>query len=180
MAGNISTSSIALQKHKNGFRLFMGMLLLLVGTAIAVNAQSGPAADTSAGCTLENHVYTCNKASFEKVLNAAQTASIDVSPRDRVARAQLGNLVTSLGKALQPGNASANLIFSLAPVDPNGGVTIGPAEREIGSLLVYAAGPDGMKGVLLWAETFKGHLDTPWPAVVHALISQFSARFATH
>jgi hypothetical protein len=145
------------------------LLLVLAASPIAAKAQTP-------GCTLAKGVYTCDRASFQRTLKEAKTVAIEVRPRDRMARAQMKELVETLGKTVQPAEAPADLVFALTPDDFDG-IVIGPADRELGSLRVYAPGVDGQHGALLWGETFRGQPDMPWPSVVHMLIVQFQGRF---
>jgi hypothetical protein len=150
---------------------FLRFLLLFVLAASSIVARA-----QTPGCTLAKGVYTCNKASFQRALKESKTVAVEVRPRDRMARAQMTDLVEALGKTVQPAEAPADLIFALTPNDIDS-ILIGPADRELGSLRVYAPGVDGQHGALLWGETFRGQADMPWPSVVHMLIVQFQKRF---
>ena len=57
-----------------------------------------------------------------------------------------------------------------------GAITIGPADRPLASLLVYARSGQEGRGTLVWSETFTGQPDRPWPMVVRATIDQFQNR----
>ncbi len=69
----------------------------------------------------------------------------------------------------------ADLTFLLIPIDPTG-VDFGPAGRDLATLRIYAPGHNGTHGTLLWAETYRGQPDRPWPAIAHATIEQFQSR----
>jgi hypothetical protein len=150
--------------------LTLGALLL---AGAAGNAQTG-----APGCTLAKGAYTCNGGLFRTTLNAAKTASIDVSPRDRMAQSQLKDLILHLGKSVEPANAPADLVFVVVPTDNDGVQNAGDA--DLGSLLIYAGGTDGSRGGLLWGDTYRGQIDMPWPAVIHALIVKFQSQFTGH
>ena len=153
---------------------FLPGLLLLAALLPGANAQ---ATDPSPGCTLSKQGYVCDKASFHRMLRHSQTIAIDASPRDRIARKQLTELIVALGKT--PAEGPADLTFALTPPDP-AGVNIGPSDQDLATLRVYGPSNDGKPGNLLWAETFKGQPDLRWPTVVHALIQQFQTEFAKH
>jgi hypothetical protein len=151
--------------------LVSGIFLLFGGPAIDAQAATGP------GCTQNGCVYTCSRFAFQTALREAQSVSIETQPRDRTARSQLREFLKSLGKTVQPAEQPTDLTFVLIPPDFDG-VIIGPADRELGNLRIYGPTVDGQRGSLIWAETFRGQPDMPWPSVVHALISQFQSEFA--
>jgi hypothetical protein len=93
-----------------------------------------------------------------------------------VARAQLTTLIVKkLGKTVAPEGGPTDLIFLMIPTAQDGVVNM--SAGDLGTLRIYSATPDGAKAQLLWAETYTGDLDLPWPAVVNRLIGQFQARF---
>jgi hypothetical protein len=174
--------------HMGGIRLTLGMLLLLplhnVLIAQATTSSeppsgapaiAGPTIDR-AGCVLNGHIYICNFGAFHHVFHHAMTIAVEASPRDHAAQTQLGELAGALNRTVAPVN-DADLIFSILPID-NGGVIIGPADVDLATLRIYARGAEGAHGELLWAETYRGQADHPWPATVHALIRQFQDRMA--
>jgi len=134
--------------------------------------------DAAAGCTLKNHVYTCDGAAFQKALAGAQTVSIETHNTDGVARSQLQELIAKkLAKTVATEGGHADLNFLLIPIAEQGVVNTSPGDVDLGTLRVYTAAADGSRGQLVWAETFSGQSDLPWPSVVHGLIQQFQSRF---
>jgi hypothetical protein len=158
--------------------------LRVVAAGVAIGAFAGPAraqneslGQDAGGCTLKDHVYTCDGARFHQALLSAQTVAIDVHNSDGVARAQLTDLVTKkLNKTLAPAGTQADLVFLMVPIDPSG-VMNGAVDSDLGTLRIYSSTTDGRPGHLLWAETYSGMPDLPWPAVVHSLIRQFQTHF---
>ena len=140
-------------------------------------AQSASSEGEVGSCTLKNHVYTCDGAAFQKALDNAKTVTIDTQNVDAVARAQLRDLLTKkLTKIVAPSGSPADLIFLVIPTGPDG-INISPGEVGLSTLRVYSATPDGARGHLVWAETYAGQQDLPWPAVVRSLILQFKSHF---
>jgi hypothetical protein len=133
----------------------------------------GPTTDR-AGCVLDGHTYICSFGGFHHAFHRSKTIAIEASPRDRGALAQLNDLVVALDRTVAPAG-QGDLIFAVLPVD-HGGVMIGPGDVDMATLRIYRQGPDGTHGEMLWAETFRGPGDRPWPATVHALLMQFKAR----
>lgn len=132
----------------------------------------------SASCTLHNELYTCDKASFERVLATARTAAIETGPTDALAQNKLKSLVAALGKTLVPAGEHADITLLLVPVDPSG-VSYTSNSDQLATLRVFAAQPDqSSRGSLVWAENLTGSADTPWPAAVSQLTSQFRHDFA--
>lgn len=151
--------------------LLLGWVVgLAVGTAAAQTRGE-------AGCTLEKQVYTCNWQSFESRLDAAHTVAIETERMDHFAAAQLRKLAAEMGKSVVKKGEPADLTFLLIPVEPTG-IHLGPSGEPLATLRIYAPGRGTSRGTLLWAETYKGDPDRPWPAVVDALIGQFRARLA--
>jgi len=129
-----------------------------------------------AGCVLDNHAYVCSFGGFHHVFHRSKTIAIEASPRDQAALRQLDELVVALNRTVAPAG-QGDLVFAVLPID-HGGVIIGPGDVEMATLRVYEQGTDGAHGELLWAETYRGQADRPWPATVHALIRQFQERMA--
>ncbi len=155
-------------------------LFLILATAIWLSLPSSKlsAQEDLGSCTLRDHVYTCDGAAFQKALANATTVSVQAHNADGVARAQLRELVTSkLGKAVAPNGSSADLVFLLIPVGDAGEINYNSSRADLGTLRIYTAASDGSPAHLLWAETFSGPPDMPWPAVVRGLIQQFESRF---
>ncbi len=121
-------------------------------------------------CTAQGNSYNCDRHGFEEVLGAAKTISIQVPRRDPTSFKQLQQLVTSLGKTVQP--VPADLLFVLTNPEPDG-IYYGPADRKLAILSVYynASSPD--PGQLIWVESYFGQPNTPWPTAAHAVIEQF-------
>jgi hypothetical protein len=129
-------------------------------------------------CTLKDHVYTCNSAAFQRALLSAKTATVETQNVDGAARQQLtGLVVKKLGKTLAPEGGPTDLIFLIVPTEQGGTVDTRPGATDLGTLRVYSASADGTREHLLWAETYSGEPDMPWPAVVHSLIAQFEGQF---
>jgi hypothetical protein len=136
-------------------------------------------AQETAGCTLEKQVYTCNWQAFVQRLDKAQSVSIETQSIDRFTARQLRELAGELGKSVAPEAQQGDLTFLLIPLQSTG-VHIGPSGEPLATLRVYAAEPGNPRGKLLWAETYTGQPDRPWPATVHELIEQFHDRLQKH
>ena len=152
-------------------------LLLLLLFPLVTFAQMTSETTDSSSCVLKNHIYTCDLAAFQKDLADAKTVTIETHSVDKLAEAQLNTMLTKkLGKSLLPDGSPADLIFLLIPLGIEGW-DMSPGDVDIGTLRVYSATRQGARQHLLWAETFKGSEDLPWPIVVHSLIAQFQSRF---
>jgi hypothetical protein len=136
-------------------------------------------AQENAGCTLEKQVYTCNWQAFVHRFDKAQSVSIETQSIDRFTARQLRELAGQLGKSVAPEAQQGDLTFLLIPLQSTG-VHIGPSGEPLATLRVYSAEPGSPRGKLLWAETYIGQPDRPWPATVHALIDQFHQRLQKH
>jgi hypothetical protein len=146
---------------------------LVVAMMSAVIASGAARAQEQAqGCTLEKQVYTCNWQAFRSRLDAAHTVAVETQSMDRFTAAQLRKLAGELGKSVVRENGAADLTFLLIPVEPTG-IHMGPRGEPLATLRIYAPGPATSRGTLLWAETYTGQPDRPWPVTVHALIEQF-------
>jgi len=166
-----------LQRDARRCFLLLGSLLVFGGLPASGMAQSGAGATESTGCILKNHIYTCDKGAFQSALNNAKTAAVETHSVDKLAQAQLAELVTKkLGKTLLPDGSATDLIFLLIPVGVEG-MSMSPGEVDVGTLRVYSANSDGTRAHLLWAEDYSGQEDVPWPTVVHGLILQFQSHF---
>jgi hypothetical protein len=145
-----------------------GQIVLAAGLAMGTaSAQIGE------GCALDKQVYTCNRVEFASAWKNAGTVTIEASPRDKMAASQLREMAGKMGKSV---GESGELTVLVVPRDA-GGVDVGPAGVELGSLRVYAPSEGGRRGNLVWAETYTGQPDMSWPAVVHALVAQFEQKF---
>lgn len=153
---------------------------LAAAAVLAVSLLSPVTADAQAAavpaCTLKNGVYTCDNVAFQQDLRNARTVRIEVGRIDRIARAQLEDLVAKLGKTVSDEGA-ADLTFTLTAPDHNE-VNVLPGDADLGTLRVYATGTDGQRQ-LVWAETYRGRTDLPWPSVVHMVIRKFERHFLT-
>lgn len=162
--------------------LWGSVFVAAVGIAMGVFAGPACAQNESLGqdaghCTLKDHIYTCDGARFHEALLSAQTVAIDVHNWDGVARVQVTDLVTKkLNKTLAQPGMQADLVFLMIPIDPSG-VMNGAVDSDLGTLRIYTSTPEGRPAHLLWAETYSGMPDLPWPAVVRGLIRQFQAHF---
>lgn len=153
-------------------------VLGLVLSQTSAPAQIDVSTDNIGVCTLKNHVYTCDGAAFQKALAGAKLVAIETHNADGVARGQLTNLITrKLGKTVAPAGNPADMIFLLMPTGEQGVIYTSPGDLDLGTLRVYMAAADGTRGHLVWAETFSGKPDLPWPAVVRGLVMQFQSRF---
>ena len=150
----------------------------MIGTWAALACAQNESGGVDAGsCTLKDHIYTCDPARFHQALLSAQTIAIQVHNADGVARTQLTDLVTKkLNKTVPPPNTQADLVFLMIPIAPTG-VVEGGISPDLGTLRVYSSTPEGRPEHLLWAETYSGTPDLPWPAVARGLVRQFEARF---
>ena len=160
----------------SGFRL--GYSVVILGALVVSGAARGQGADKS-GCTLEKQVYTCDWAAFVQRLAKAQTVGVETESMDRFTARQLRELVGELGKTVTTEDQPGDLTFLLIPMQSTG-VHIGPAGEALATLRIYAPLPGAPRGTLLWAETYTGQPDRPWPATVHALIQQFRDRLQKH
>jgi hypothetical protein len=151
----------------------MTVLTAMVSASGTVSAQQG------AGCTLEKQVYTCDWQAFMHRLEKAQSISVETQSMDRFTARQLRQLAGELGKSVSPDSQQGDLTFLLIPMQSTG-VHIGPSGEPLATLRIYASEPGSPRGKLLWAETYTGQPDRPWPSTVHALIEQFHDRIQKH
>jgi hypothetical protein len=158
--------------------LVFGFAVLWAGAGVSARAQNDASAGQAGGCTLKNHVYHCDGGVFQKALTDAATVRIETDNVDGPAQGALKSLVTKkLGKkAVVEDGAPADLVFVLIPTTAEG-VVNSPGDTDLGTLRVYTVAADGGWGRLLWAESYSGQQDMPWPAVVHGLIAQFQGDF---
>ena len=152
------------------------LLSLTLGASVAAPAQT-PSTENVGSCTLQNYVYHCDSAAFTKALASAKSAAVEAQNVDAYSRDQLKKMIAGkYGKQVVEQSGSPDLIFLIIPVGGEG-VDITPGEPILGSLRVYSATPEGGRGHLVWAETYSGPRDLPWPAVVRSLILQFQKHF---
>jgi hypothetical protein len=161
----------------SGYR--MGCVVVMLGALVAAGGAARAQA-SEAGCTLEKQVYTCDWAAFVQRLDKAHTVAVETqSSIDRFTAKQLRELAAELGKTVAPEDQSGDLTFLLIPMQSSG-VHYGPAGEALATLRIYAPGQGTPRGTLLWAETYTGQPDRPWPAIVRALIQQFQDRLQKH
>jgi hypothetical protein len=161
-----------------GVRRSLLLALTFVNCGLLVQpglAQLDGGVGDAGSCTLKNYVYTCNGSEFHAALVRAKTVAIEAHNSDGMARNQLTSLVTRLGKTVAEKGSPADLIFLMIPIEPTG--VINNSDADLGTLRIYSSTPDGARGRLLWAETYSGAQDIPWPMVAHGLIAQFQAHF---
>ena len=166
------------------FRLFLFVTLVLapIGACPSpAGAQDPNSIGDLGACTLKNHIYTCDAASFQKTLAAATTISLETHNSDGIARNALNDLVENkLHKNVVPYGSPADLVFLLMPIDQGGQVLEMSSLRDLGTLRVYSTTPEGRAAHLLWAETYSadptGH-DLPWPIIAHGVVTKFEKRF---
>jgi hypothetical protein len=139
--------------------------------AFSVIAQAQSYA--AAGCSLVKGRYQCDQVGWVKALANARTVLVETQPFDRNSQRRLAELATELGKTTA--SDDADLVFRLERLDPENNVYYGPNGRDLATLRVYSHGSQSARGPLIWAETFTGQPDMPWPTVVHQLIQQFKS-----
>ena len=162
--------------------LIAAATLLLGLSLVQAHGQSQVNTEDLGGCTLKNSVYTCDGAAFQKALGAASSVRIETHNIDGVARDQLTTLITKkLSKTVAAPGTPADLSFLMQPLDDQGtfwqAINDTASGLPLGTLRIYTVAPNGSRGHLLWAETFNGNSNTPWPIVVRGLIAQFQSRF---
>lgn len=154
-------------------------LALLIPFALISTHISAQSAADAAGCTLQKDIYTCNWRSFRAALDRAHSVRVETQGLDRSTAAQLRHLAQKLGKQVAADDQPADLTFLLIPIEPTG-VDLGPAAHDLATLRIYAPGSGTTRGALLWAETYRGQPDRPWPAIANATIQQFRDRLSEH
>jgi hypothetical protein len=161
----------------SGYR--MGCVVVMLGAVVAAGGVARAQTPSEAGCTLEKQVYTCDWAAFVQRLDKAHTVAVQTESLDRFTAKQLRELAGELGKMVAPEDQLGDLTFLLIPLQGTG-VHIGPGGEPLATLRIYASLPGASRGTLLWAETYTGQPDRPWPATVHALLEQFKDRLQRH
>jgi len=171
----------ALLVHVCGKHLSRLLCLIFLGLGLLrtpARAQSEPLGSDLGSCSLKDHVYRCDGATFQQALAKVKTIAIQTRNTDGMGRAKLTTFATTkLAKKIASPDAPLDLVFLLLPFDQQGNIVTNQGERELGTLRIYSAQSDGKPGHLLWAETFSGPPDMPWPMVVRGLILQFQAHF---
>ncbi len=153
--------------------------LVVIWGALASSAAAPAQSENAPGCTLDKQVYTCDWQAFVPRLNKAKSISIETHQIDRFTARQLRELIGELGKSVAPAGEQGDLTMLLIPMESTG-IHIGPAGEPLATLRIYAPLPGTPRGRLLWAETYAGQPDRPWPMTVHALIEQFKDRVQRH
>lgn len=147
-------------------------------SSFAAFAQGGIGEGDAGACTLNKHVYTCDGAAFQKALAGATTVSLETHNADGIARNALKNLVANkLHKTIAPDRTPADLVFLLEPIDETGQFETDSSLADLGTLRIYSATPEGRPEHLLWAETYTGERDMPWPVVARSVVAKFEKRF---
>jgi hypothetical protein len=160
--------------EKGSYLLTRRLIVFAVGPVLSLGAAGMWAqASNDAGCAVERNLATCNWTGFRKALNTAQTVKVEYRERDRSTGSQLREMVAKLGKTVARGEDKPDLTVSVIPADTTG-IDVSSADKEILELHIYA-GDSGVQN-LIWVETYVGQKDRPWPANVHATISQFLDR----
>jgi len=160
----------------SGYR--MGCVVVML-SALAAGGVAGAQVANEQGCTLDKHVYTCDWRAFVRRLDKAHTVAIETQQIDRFTARQLRDLVGAIGKSVTPQDQLGDLTMLLIPLQPTG-IHLGPGGEPLATLRIYESAPGTPRGTLLWAETYTGQPDRPWPATVHALIQQFQDRLQKH
>jgi hypothetical protein len=149
--------------------MWLGAVALVMGLAGAAGAQSS-------GCTLDKGIYTCSWPAFRQTLAGATTVRVVTEPVDAFANSQMAKLVRRLGKMdVTASEGPADLTFLLIPLN-NAGSYFGSADQDIATLRIYVGRTAERPGTLIWAETYRGQEDVPWPSAVHYLLDQFEDR----
>ena len=153
----------------------------MFATALMASALHAQVA-TEPHCTADKKVehYLCDAPAFQSRLAQAHTVRIDTDRMDLFGRKQMEALVTGLGKQVAAPEQRPDLVFDIAPVNRSGRIDFGPGDTAIATLTVYDAARGAGRGGLIWAETFDGQEDRPWPAVVVDLIRQFQTNALKH
>ena len=154
--------------------------LRMLGAAVVIAALCGAgsmhAQDATAGCMLDHGVYQCSWSAFKDTLASAKTVSVQSDPMDERTNDALKRLARKLGKTVvEAGDQPADLQLLLIPLNKNG-IYVGPADEDLGTLRIYAGGTATQRGTLVWAETYRGKKDIPWPSVVYYTIHQFEEK----
>ncbi len=176
-ASRVGTAGCAkVQKMKSSPAQLAALVLALTPASFAIHARAQQAVAPDAGCVQQKGSYLCNWSSFKLAFERAHTVSVETGSLDRSTATQVRTLVGELGKSEVPAGHPADLTMLVIPVD-TAGMNIGPADHELATLRIYAPNESSSRGTLLWAETYRGQGDRPWPSQVHALIEQFQGRF---
>jgi hypothetical protein len=150
------------------------LCVALTATAQGVNGGQQTAPDSA--CVLQKDIYQCDWLAFRHTFDVAKTVSVQAEPQDEHSDRELRRLARQLGKDVVPSREQpADLTLLLVPLNKDG-IYIGPGEENLGTLRIYTGRTTGNPGTLVWAETYRGTKDIPWPSVEFYLIHQFEAR----
>ena len=147
--------------------LLASLGLLLVPAALPAQQPTNPILSRMAGCTLQDHTYTCSKADLERALSLAKTITYISQPANHASDAALADLIKHLGKTPTTGDTRSDLTFLLEPLQ-EAGVEVGPGAVDLARLRVLLTAPSGTQGKLLWVQTLNGDPSMSWPAIARA------------
>ena len=147
--------------------LFASLCLLLVPALLPAQQPTNPVLSRMAGCTLQNHTYTCSKPDLERALSLAKTITYISQPANHASDAALADLIKHLGKTPVADDTPSDLTFLLEPLQ-EAGVQVGPGTVDLARLRVLLPAPSGSQGKLLWVQTFNGDPSMTWPAIARA------------
>jgi hypothetical protein len=149
----------------------VGIVLMI--TSLQALAQ---AAIPETACVLQKDIYLCDWHNFRNAFDAVKTISVQSEAMDAHTDVELRRLADQLGKnVVARTDEPADLTFLMIPLNKSG-LYIGPGEENLGTLRIYAGRTTNEPGVLVWAETYRGTKDIPWPSVEYYLMQQFKAR----
>jgi hypothetical protein len=155
---------------------WLGALLVVVLFAPGAVAHAQAHPEPSPACVLQKDLYQCDWLAFKGTFDAARSVSVQSEPMDGHAGAELASLAGKLGKhVVARTDQPADLTFLMIPLNKNG-IYIGPGEENLGTLRIYTGRTASDPGTLVWAETYRGTKDIPWPSVEFYLMQQFRAR----
>jgi hypothetical protein len=151
--------------------------IVCAAAAIPLQGQSGGQQNTAdTGCVLQKGVYQCDWLAFKQTFAAAKTVSVQTDTQDTHSDQELRRLARHLGKDVIPRSEQpADLTLLLVPLNKEG-IYIGPGDENLGTLRVYAGRTTTNPGKLVWAESYRGAKDIPWPSVESYLIQQLETR----
>jgi hypothetical protein len=151
--------------------------VLCAGLATATQgAARGQQAESSSACILQKDVYQCDWLAFRQLFDAAKTVSVQAEPQDEHSNKELERLARHLGKdVVVRSEKPADLTMLLVPLN-KAGIYIGPGDENLGTLRIYSGRTASEPGTLVWAETYRGTKDIPWPSVEFYLIHQLETR----
>jgi hypothetical protein len=159
----------------NAARLCVGCMAILMALQVPMAGAQQKHVPESV-CVLQKDLYQCDWLAFKRTLQSARTVSLQSEPMDGHTDTELRQLAGRLGKGIVERTAQpADLTFLMVPLNKSG-LYIGPGEEDLGTLRIYAGRTTSDPGTLVWAETYRGPKDIPWPSVEYYLMRQFEAR----